>query len=505
MHHSKKSTFGPLLTGFFPRAATAFFLTSLSLFADNSSQTQLIRTPAVYWLCAFGLVVAIGIGWRLAQRWRRRTLRQRDNEVFQLINEWTRSLQQEVSERKEAQRALQESQELLLRQERLAAVGQLAAGLAHEFNNILTVIQGHASLLMDNPALDDESLKSVNHINDGVQRTAKLIKQMLAFSRKQVMRRKPLDVEETLGHTAEMLHQILGQQVVLQFEIAPRLPPVMADPEMFQQIIVNLVVNARDAMSSGGQLTIRANEAKFGANDLSVNSNRKPGQFVRLSVADTGSGMDIDIINHLFEPFFTTKDVGKGSGLGLATVHGMVNQHQGWVEVESKIGKGATFDVYLPVTGQTPEKAPAPAEPVEVRGGKETVLVAEDEEVLRELVREILQGQGYHVLEAPNGLEALDLWEKSGSKIDLVLTDVSMPHGMSGRDLAARLWQDNPRLPVIFSSGYTQEMIERHEENGRSITFLCKPYHPAQLIQAVRAALDTAQQRDASLTSFDPC
>jgi signal transduction histidine kinase/ActR/RegA family two-component response regulator len=495
MHRCINQNSGRSKIGFFRGAVTIILLTSLRLFAlddDGARVTPVFhQTAAFYWLCSLGLAAAIVGGWRLAQRWRRRTLRQRDDEIFGLVDQWTRSLQQEVAERKQAQRALQESQDFIMRQERLTAAGQLAAGLAHEFNNILTVVQGHAFLLMNNPNLDDESIKSLNHINDGVERTARLIKQMLALSRKQIMLRKPLDVQETLVHTADLLSPILGEQVVLKFEIAPRLAPIIADAEMFQQIILNLVVNARDAMNSGGSLTIRADEANFESNDLSAKSNRKPGRFVRLSVADTGSGMDTAIINHLFEPFFTTKDVGKGSGLGLATVHGMVNQHQGWIEVESKIGKGTRFDIYFPVADHSPEKAPLPqTEPLEVLGGKETVLIIEDQQALRQLVHEVLQNHGYEVLEAPNGLQALHLWHNSPSKIDLALIDVSLLHSMSGRDVAARLWQDNPRLPVIFICDDTQEMSERNEESSHAVTYLSKPYRPAQLIRAVRDALD---------------
>jgi signal transduction histidine kinase/CheY-like chemotaxis protein len=466
MHFGNKSDLTVTTTGFIPEAAIGFLP---------------VVVPSFYWVLAIGLALAVVVVWRLAQRSHQRTA----------------SLQREIAEGKQAQLALRESQEFLLRQERLAGVGQLAAGLAHEFNNILTVVQGHVCLLMDNTGLDDESVKSLNIINDGVERTAKLIKQMLAFSRQQVMKAKPLDVKETLGQTAETLHQILGQQATLQFEIAPRLPAIMADPAMFEQIIINLVGNARDAMACGGQLTIRADEAKFGADG--VKSNRKPGRFVRLTVSDTGSGMDTAIINRLFEPFFTTKDVGKGSGLGLATVHGMVEQHQGWIEVDSKIGKGTNFDIYLPIADHAPEKTPVPrAAPLEIRGGKETILVAEDKQELRELVREVLVGRGYHVLEAENGLQALQLWQNSPTKVDLVLTDVAMPHGISGRELAARIWREKPRLPVIFSSGYNQEMVQRTEENGRSVTLLSKPYKPAELAQAVRDALDKA------LASSDP-
>ena len=391
--------------------------------------------------------------------------------------------------------------EFILRQERLAAVGQLAAGLAHEFNNIMTIVQGHASMLMANPNLDEESVASLAYITDGVDRMAKLIRQMLAFSRKQVMQQKVLDLRETLGHTSEMLGRLLGEQVALRFEIAPRLPPILADPEMFQQIVVNLVVNARDAMSSGGQLTIRAAESNFAAADIPAKSDRKAGRFVRLSVTDTGSGMDTAIVNHLFEPFFTTKEVGKGTGLGLATVHGMVNQHQGWIEVESKLGLGTTFDIYFPATDQPLEKPAEPDDLAEVRGGKETVLVVEDEAVLRELVREILTLHGYSVLEAANGLEALSVWDENRPKVDLLLTDMAMPHGLTGRDLADKLRKEDPRLPVVFSSGHAQEMIESAEDAGHCTFYLSKPYNPAQLAQVVRLALDSARKRETSVAA----
>ncbi len=494
MHWRKNLRSGCSRIGFFLGAVALVLTTPVRLFAVNAASPppapSFYQTAGFYWLCVACLAAVIVLAWRLVQRWRQRTRRQRDEEIFRLVDQWTKSLQQEVAERKQAQRALQESQDWIMRQERLAAAGQLAAGLAHEFNNILTVVQGHAFLLLNNPDLDDESLKSVHHINDGVERTARLIKQMLALSRKQVMLRKPLDMKESLDQTAEMLNRVLSEQVVLKFEIVAHLPPIMADAEMFQQIILNLVVNARDAMSSGGRLTIRADEAKFTANDLPPKSNRKPGRFIRLSVADTGSGMDNAIISHLFEPFFTTKDVGKGSGLGLATVHGMVNQHQGWIEVQSEIGKGTCFDIYFPIAEDSPQKAHAEAEPGAIRGGKETILMIEDQEALRQLVREVLQNHGYHVLEAPTGSQAIQLWETTQSKVDLLLMDVSTRHDDSGQKMAARFWQDNPRLPVIFICDNTREMIELHGQPSQSVTYLSKPYGPAQLIRAVRDALD---------------
>ncbi|HEY3856095.1 MAG TPA: ATP-binding protein [Verrucomicrobiae bacterium] len=446
------------------------------------------QTAGFYWLCGGGVIAAMAVGWQLVVRWRRRAKRLRDEEIFRLVDQWTKSLQQEVAERKQAQRALQESQDWIMRQERLAAAGQLAAGLAHEFNNILTVVQGHAFLLLNNPALDEESLKSVNHINDGVERTSRLIRQMLALSRKQMMMRKPLDMQENLDQTAEMLNRVLSEQVTLKFEIAPKLPPILADAEMFQQIILNLVVNARDAMSSGGRLTIRADEAKFSASDLPPKSNRKPGRFVRLSVADTGSGMDTNIISHLFEPFFTTKDVGKGTGLGLATVHGMVNQHEGWIEVQSEIGKGTCFDIYFPVAEEAPRKESVHTDTNAIRGGKETILVVEDQETLRQLVREVLQNHGYQVLEAPTGAQAYELWEKSHSKVDLLLMDISTHQDDAGARMANRFWKDSPRLPVIFIYDNNRDVGQEH--GNQPVTYLSKPYGPAQLIRAVREALD---------------
>jgi two-component system, cell cycle sensor histidine kinase and response regulator CckA len=517
MDQDKKTNFGRTKSGCHAQAVVmAVFLwclqasasSSISVWAGSGASLSFVAGLSAsqfgwFYGSLFAILLALlaAVIARWLQRWRRRALRRRDEATFQLIDEWTKSLQQEVVERKQAERALQESQETIMRQERLAAVGQLTAGLAHEFNNSMTIVQGHASLLMDNPNLDEESIKSLAHITDSVERMAKLVRQMLAFSRKQVLQQKPLDVRETMSHTSDMLGRLLGEQVTLRVEIAPHLPSIMADPEMFQQIAVNLVVNARDAMSSGGQLTIRAAEANFTPADIPAKSERKAGRYVRLSVTDTGSGMDTTIINHLFEPFFTTKEVGQGPGLGLATVYGMVNQHKGWIEVESKVGQGTTFDLYFPVTEQAPERTAEPVEPPKVRGGEETVLVVEDELVLRELVREILTVHGYRVLEAANGREALRLWQEHRENVDLLLTDMAMPHGISGRDLAEKMRQDAPQLPVIFSSGYSQEMIERNEDAVEDTAFLAKPYHPAQLAQTVRQALDAVRKPETTLAA----
>ncbi len=456
---------------------------------------------AVYATCAIALMVVVLAGARWELRRRRQASRQRDGEVLQQLAERTKSLQQELAKGENALRALQESHELILRQERLEAVGQLSAGLAHEFNNIMTIVQGHASLMMDNPALDKESAKSLAYITDSIERMARLIGQMQAFSRKQAVQQQPLDVRATLGLTFDILERMLEEKVSLHFEIAPQLPPILADWEMFQQILVNLTANGRDAMRHGGQLTVRAAEATFGAAELAANPERRAGRFVRLSVSDTGSGMDSEVIRHLFEPFFTTKEAGQAAGLGLAAVYGMVQQHQGWIEIESKVGQGTTFHVYFPATDQAPQMPVETVSPPTVAGGAETVLVVEDESVLRELVREVLTAQGYHFLEAADGVEALDVWDAHRDKVDLLLTDMAMPRGLSGRDLAERLRQDAPWLPVIFSSGYSQEMIVRSDDTVQGATYLAKPYRPAQLAQAVREALDAAQERDAPVAA----
>jgi signal transduction histidine kinase/ActR/RegA family two-component response regulator len=437
------------------------------------------------------LPAAFGL-WRWTRLVRTRTSHERDAEIMQLMDQWTKSLQQEVAERKEAQRALQASQEMTLRQERLAAVGQLAAGLAHEFNNILTVIQGHAALLMDNPKMDDDARDSITHITQGVERTAGLVKQMLAFSRKQVMQQRPVEIRECLGGIESMLRQLAGDAVILRFDIAPGLPPIVADPDMLQQIFVNLVANARDAMGGGGQLTIRASEAKFSADDLAGKSERRAGRFTQLSVTDTGSGIDSRALDHLFEPFFTTKDTGKGPGLGLASVYGMVKQNAGWIEVESAVGRGTTFYIYFAMAENGTESKAGGAAPKAGAGG-ETVLVVEDEAILRDLVREVLLAKGYRVLEAATGPEAVAEWEKNGKTLDLLLTDIVLPGGMSGKELAAKLRQQDSRLPVIFTSGHDEQSVAASQPSKTAQAFLSKPYRPVELARTVRAILDAAR------------
>jgi signal transduction histidine kinase len=454
--------------------------------------SEFLRSYGVYLGVIALLALASWAGFRWARQWRAGVLAQRDRDVFEMVDQWTKNLQQEVAERKQAQKALIESQQVAMRQERLAAVGQLAAGVAHEFNNILTVIQGHAALLLENPSLDQDSIKSLNHISSGVERTAKLIRQMLAFSRKQVMQQQTLELNDVIRNITEMLRPLVGENISLRVNLAPQPLMLLGDAGMIEQIIVNLAVNARDAMEkSGGQLSISTREVNLTAAGAQIRAERRAGRFVEISVADTGCGMDAKVMDHLFEPFFSTKDVGKGVGLGLATVYGMVNQHQGWIEVESQPGKGAVFTVYFPAMEQPRQVEVEQTLPVNVKGGSEMVLVVEDEVAVREVVCKVLKGHGYRVLEAGSGVEALQLWAQNSKTIDLLLTDIIMPEGISGLDLADKLLTENPRLRVIFSSGYSQDMLERKHEPRKGVTFLSKPYHPSQLAKVVRNCLDS--------------
>jgi len=294
-----------------------------------------------------------------------------------------------------------------------------------------------------------------------------------------------------VGNLSKMLKRVLGETVTLEFNPPAELPLVQADTGMIEQVLLNLVVNARDAMPEGGTLTISTSPVEMSDAYVQTHPEARLGAFVCLRVSDSGCGMDATTITHIFEPFFTTKEVGKGTGLGLATVYGIVKQHEGWIEVNSEVGKGSTFNVFFPASS-APVKAPSPESQVAtvVQGGQETILVVEDELVLRDMAHLILQDCGYRVLEAGSGAEALQVWEQHSKSIDLVLTDVVMPGGMSGRDLAVKLKSSHPRLKIIFTSGYNVEETHTDFFRGGGATFLQKPYTRIALAKAVRAALD---------------
>ena len=384
------------------------------------------------------------------------------------------------------------SLEAQLRQsQKMESIGQLAAGVAHDFNNMLTIIQGHSGMLLAKSGQRPDLLESAQAIYFAAERAANLTRQLLMFSRKNVIQPKLVDLREIVGHLSKMLQRLLGETIQLQFEPPRELPLIMADTGMVEQIIMNLAVNARDAMPSGGTLTIGTAQVEVSDSYVQTHPEARTGSFVCLQVTDTGCGMDAETMARIFEPFFTTKEVGKGTGLGLATVYGISKQHEGWIDVATQPGKGATFSVFFPAHSKPIETKTTQAAPVApLRGGKETILIVEDEPVLRDMAHVILQECGYQIFEASSGREALTVWDRHHAAIDLVLTDVVMPEGISGMDLAQRLLATKPQLKVVFASGYSMDNLDTAFVRSGRAGFLQKPYTHLTLAQAIRSALD---------------
>ncbi len=379
----------------------------------------------------------------------------------------------------------------LRQSQKMQSIGQLAAGVAHDFNNLLTVIQGHSGIILARANLPAEMLDSSQAIYFAAERAASLTRQLLMFSRKNVMQPKALDLRECVTNMSNMLKRVLGEPVNLVFNRPREVPLVYGDSGMIEQVIMNLAVNARDAMPRGGTLTIGVSPVDITDPYVQTHPESRLGSFVTLRVSDTGTGMDPATMARIFEPFFTTKEVGKGTGLGLATVYGIVKQHEGWIQVNSELGKGSTFIVFLPATAEpatVPILEPAPGAAAE--RGTETILVVEDEPVLRDMAHLILQDCGYSVLEAGTGVEALEVWESHRGKIDLVVTDMVMPGGMTGRELAGRLLARAPRARIIFTSGYNMEETNTDFFRRGGAVFLQKPYTRNALARLVRECLD---------------
>jgi PAS domain S-box-containing protein len=391
-------------------------------------------------------------------------------------------LAQDISERALLERQLRQAQ-------KMEAIGQLAAGVAHDFNNILTVIQGHAGLLKHTLTASNLDTKSLDQISHSAMRAATLVRQLLMFSRKQVMQIRHLDLNELLRNASKMLERLVGEHVTIEFQPEEELPAIFADGSMMEQIAMNLAVNARDAMPNGGHVTIRTSLEFIRREATPLDPEVRNGQFVCLTFSDTGTGMDSQILGRIFEPFFTTKPAGKGTGLGLSTVFGIVRQHRGWLEVDSAPNIGTVFRVYFPATNQPAERMELAVD-TSLRTGRETVLVAEDEEPLRQMVVDVLKLQGYTVLEAESGRHALDVWEQANRPIDLLLTDMVMPGGVMGGELAERLVKRSPSLKVIYTSGYSPGMAGKDTSLLASLNFLPKPYSIGKLAQFVREVLD---------------
>jgi PAS domain S-box-containing protein len=402
-----------------------------------------------------------------------------------------RGIVRDITERKQVEKEMAALQEQLRQSQKIEAIGQLAGGIAHDFNNSLTLIKTCSQLALMDLKAGDPLRGTFEMIDKATQQSANLTRQLLAFSRRQIMEMKVIDLNNLLLEMDKMLHRIIGEDIELVSVLAEDLGRVQVDPGQVEQVIINLALNARDAMPRGGKLTIET--AKVDLDEAYVNGHVgvKPGRYVRIAVSDTGVGMTTEVREKIFEPFFTTKEKGKGTGLGLSTVYGIVKQSGGNIWVYSEPGKGATFKVYLPQVEEPLEEEKEKARRLEreLPHGGETVLVAEDDGDVRSLVVQILKKQGYKVLEAANGEEAFMICEKHEGSIDLLVTDVVMPV-MSGRELTDRLLLLHPKIKVLYMSGYTDDTVVRHGVLEEGVNFFQKPFSMEALVLKVREVLD---------------
>ncbi|MBY0494300.1 MAG: response regulator [Cyanobacteria bacterium] len=382
------------------------------------------------------------------------------------------AISRDITGQRELEAQLRQSQ-------KMEAIGQLAGGIAHDFNNILTIIQGFAMTLLDGEAGADSRRIATEHIVEASERAAGLTRQLLAFGRRQVMQTRDVDLNDLVASLAKMVQRVLGEHINLQLQLSARPISVNADPGLIDQVLMNLVLNARDAMPGGGLLRIDTFARMSPAGIEAV-----------IRVVDTGTGIPEERLSRIFDPFYTTKDAGKGSGLGLATAFGIVAQHGGRITVASRVGTGTTFEVILPVANRAAEPPTARTSPAAPDGETETVLLVEDEFGVRMLTKTVLERAGYKVIVAVNGAEGVRAFQDAGGRVDLVLTDIVMPGGMSGRELVDRLLKITPGLRVIFTSGYATDFAGNELVLKERQWFLQKPSRPATILAAVRSALD---------------
>jgi two-component system, cell cycle sensor histidine kinase and response regulator CckA len=395
-----------------------------------------------------------------------------------------------ISDITESKRVFQELQAQLLQAHKMEVVGQLAGGIAHDFNNILAAIMMQLDLLRLQPNVAPDALRqTAGELLDAANRAANLIRQLLLFSSGHPMKASRHDANVIIFDLLKMLERLLGEQVTLVFERCEEPLWVEADVSMIEQVIMNLCVNARDAMPTGGRLTVATGAVVINAEEAGHHREAQPGPFVYLRVSDTGSGMQPSTLEHIFEPFYTTKAQGKGTGLGLATVEGIIAKHGGFVEVESQVGKGTTFNVYLPRIESRPISV-RPRSSVPPPAGNESILVVEDDTTVRRIAVISLRFLGYRVTEAVNGVEALKIWEQESGDFDLLFSDMVMPGGISGLDLFSRLKKINPNLKIVITSGYSAETMYDANVTGQEVTYLRKPYKVTNLAAAIRSCLD---------------
>ncbi len=415
----------------------------------------------------------------LGQRWFRVAVdptRDQEGKVTGAVAIWT-----DVTQRRHLEEQLRQAQ-------KMEAIGHLAGGVAHDFNNLLTVINGFTEVILGNLEGDDPSGPLLQEVRKAGERAGALTRQLLAFSRKQLLQPKVIDLNSLLAEIAKLLGRMIGEDVTLAFDLDPHLGRIKADPGQIEQVIINLAVNARDAMPQGGSLTLTTRNVVL-AHSPQALEEMPAGPYALLAVKDAGCGMTRETLARIFEPFFTTKEVGKGTGLGLATVYGIVKQSGGHVEAQSEVGAGTTFRIYLPLVHQEKERPEVPSSPLPLPVGQETVLLVEDDPGVRRLTLRLLLGQGYQVLEASSGSEGLAVAARHQGPIQLLITDVVMP-ALSGPQLARRLLLDRPETKVLYLSGYTDDAVLRHGILEQATNFLQKPFSLSVFAHKVRELLD---------------
>ncbi len=410
--------------------------------------------------------------------------------VFLINQRALDQLESELAERRRQEHENERLQAQLLHAHKMESVGRLAGGVAHDFNNLLTTVMGNAGLAMAKLESGSETSARLKDIMRAADSAAALTRQLLTFSRRQVIEPRPLDLNRHIEKSARLLERLLGEDIQLILMLAPGIGPIMADPSQIEQILINLTVNSRDAMPNGGTITIMTRDQRIGSPPPGASPVLRPGDYVILSVADTGVGIPEADLNRIFDPFFTTKPVGQGTGLGLASVYGAVQQNGGSIEVRSARGQGTEMKVYFPATGLVPRAAAAQDHPVDLPGGDETILLVEDDAMVLEYIQMILSSIGYRIRAAADGAAALGLAAIPGAGIDLLLTDVILPD-MTGMTLAAQARKSIPSLKVLTMSGHAENLVAPEDSGMGAVHFIAKPFTTQELADKVRQVLDS--------------
>ncbi len=408
------------------------------------------------------------------------------NLMYHKALEAYRKLERETSEKIKLEQQLLQAQ-------KLETIGRLVAGIAHDFNNILSVILGYSDLLLTILPEDNPIRKKIERIHEAGDKAAALTRQLLAFSRKQILEKKIISVNNLIKNFVKVWGKMVGENITIKTYLSDKDCIIEADPAQIEQVLMNLIVNAKDAMPNGGEIIIETKEIEFDKQYSDI----KPGKYVLITVSDTGEGIDKNILPKIFDPFFTTKEQGKGTGLGLATVYGIIKQHNGYIHVYSEKGKGTTFKIYLPVCSKNLEKIEDKTGHNNLPRGNETILIVDDDQSVRGLIAEMLKELGYNCLEAASGEEAINLLTNYKDQVHLLLTDVVMP-GISGKELAEKIKKERPEIKVIFMSGYTENIMSKHGVFKQGVNYISKPIIPGALAQKIRKVLDEDGEEEKS-------